>query len=78
MYCPKKRLTWTPEKAKPKTKRHFKVRMCDYFGISSIAEKPVEGNGNATNNEHLLFCDYITNFDDFSILATNITEVKIT
>ena len=52
--------------------------MCDYFGISLIAEKLVEGNGNATNNEHLLFCDHITNFDDFSILATNITEVKIT
>ena len=53
-----------------KTKRHFKVRMCEHLGISALTGKRVKGDDDSTIKEHLLFC--------FSILATNNNDFKVT
>ena len=61
-----------------KTKRHFKVRMCEHFGISALTGKRVKGDDDAAIREHLLFCNYKPDFEDFSILATNNNDFKVT
>ena len=37
-----------------KTKRHFKVRMCERQGISALTGKRVKGEDNSAIKEHLL------------------------
>ena len=54
-----------------KTKRHFKVRMCKHLGISALTGKRVKGDDDSAIKEHLLFCNHTSDFEDFSILATN-------
>ena len=61
-----------------KTKRHFKVRMCEHLEISALTGKRVKGDGDCTINEHLLFCSHTPNLEDFSILATNNNDFKVT
>ena len=61
-----------------KTKRHFKVRMCEHLGISALTGKRVKGDDDSAIKEHLLFCNHTTDFEDFSILATNNNEFKVT
>ena len=39
-----------------KTKRHFKVRMCEHLGISALTGKKVKGDDDSAIKEHLLFC----------------------
>ena len=53
-----------------KTKRHFKVTMCEHLGISALTGKRVKVDDDSTIKEHLLFC--------FSILATNNNEFEVT
>ena len=54
-----------------KTKRHFKVRICEHLGISHLTEKKVKIDNNklTTIQEHLLCCRYCPSFEDFSILT---------
>ena len=61
-----------------KTKRHIKVRMCDHLGVSALTGKRVKGDGDSAINEHLLFCNHTTDFEDFSLLATNNNDFKVT
>ena len=61
-----------------KTKRHFKVRMCEHLGISALAGKRVKGDVDSGIKEHLLFCNHTSDFEDFSILATNYNYFKVT
>ena len=61
-----------------KTKRNFKVRMCEHFGVSPLTGKRVEGDNNSAIKEHHLFCNHSSCFDDFSILATNNNDFKVT
>ena len=61
-----------------KTKRHFKVRMCEHLGISALTGKRVKGDDDSAIKEHLLFCNHTPDFEDFSILATNNNEFKVT
>ena len=60
-----------------KTKRHFKVRLCEHFGISALTGKRVKGDDDSTIKEHHLFCNLTTDFEDFSILATNNNDFKV-
>ena len=48
-----------------KTKRHFKVRMCEHLGISTLAGKRVKGDDNSAIKEHLLFLNHAPDFEDF-------------
>ena len=61
-----------------KTKRHFKVRMCKHLGISALTGKRVKGDDDSAIKEHLLFCNHTPDFEDFSILATNNNNFKVT
>ena len=48
-----------------KTKRHFKVRMCEHLGISALTGKRVKGDDNSAIKEHLLFCNQAPDFEEF-------------
>ena len=61
-----------------KTKCHFKVRMCEHLGISALAEKRIKGDDDSAITECLLFCNPKPDFEDFSILATNNNDFKVT
>ena len=61
-----------------KTKRHFKVRICEHLGSSALTGKRVKGDDDSTIKEHLLFCNHTPDFEDFSILATNNNDFKVT
>ena len=60
-----------------KTRRHFEARMCGHFGISALTGKRVKGDDDSTIKEHHLFCNLTTDFEDFSILATNNNDFKV-
>ena len=61
-----------------KTKRHFKVRMCEHLGVSALTGKRVKVDDDSAINEHRLFCNHSSGFDDFSILAINNNDFKTT
>ena len=52
--------------------------MCEHLGISALTGKRVKGDGNSAIKEHLLFCKNKPDFEDFSILATNNNDFKVT
>ena len=61
-----------------KTKHHFKVRICEHLGVSALTGKRVKGDNNSAIKEHYLFCNHSSGFDDFSILASNNNDFKVT
>ena len=61
-----------------KTKRHFKVRICEHMGISALTGKRVKGDDDSSIKEHILFCNHTLDFEDFSILAVNNNDFKVT
>ena len=61
-----------------KIRRYFKVRMCEHLGISALTGKRIKGDDDSAIKEHLLFCNYTPDFEDFSILATNNNDFKVT
>ena len=61
-----------------KTKRHFKVRMCEHLRMSALTGKRVKGDDDSAITEHLLSCNRTPDFEDFSILATNNNDFKVT
>ena len=62
-----------------RTKRHFKVRMCEHLGISTLTGKRVKGaDDSAIEEERISFCDHTPGFEDFSILATNNNDFRVT
>ena len=58
-----------------KTKRHFKVRMCEHLGISGLNGKRVKGDDDSAIKEHFLFCNHAPVFEDF---ANNNNDFKVT
>ena len=61
-----------------KTKRHFKIRMCEPLGISALTRKRVKGDDDSAIKEHLSFCNHTPDFEDFSIRTTNNNDFKVT
>ena len=61
-----------------KTKCHFKVRMCEHLGISALAGKRIKSDDDSAITECLLFCNLKPDFEDFSVLATNNNDFKVT
>ena len=51
--------------------------MYKHFGISALTGKRVEGDDDSAIKKHLLFCNHTTDFEDFSILATNNNDFKV-
>ena len=64
-----------------KTKRHFKLRICEHLDISHLIGKKVKIDTNKLTaiQEHLLCCNYSPSFKDFSILTreSNYSKLKI-
>jgi len=63
-----------------KTKRHFKVRMCEHLGISHLTGKrrSVPDGHSSAVFEHTLFCDCSPSFSDFIVLARDSNNFKLT
>ena len=51
--------------------------MWEHFGISALTGKRVQGDDDSAITEHLLFCNHTTDFEDFSIFATNNNDFQI-
>ena len=52
--------------------------MCEHSEISALTGKRVKGDDDSAIKEHLLFCNHAHDFEDFSILATNNNDFKVT
>ena len=61
-----------------KTKRHFKVRMCEHLRILAVAGKRVKSDDEFFIKEHLLYRNYLPDFEDFSILTTSKNDFIVT
>ena len=58
---------------------HQNKALCnEHLGISALTGKRVKGDDDSAIKEHLLFCNYKPDFEDFSILATNNNDFKVT
>ena len=57
---------------------HFKVRNCEHLEVSALTGKKVKGDNDSAVKEHHLFCNNSSGFDDFSILASNNNDLKVT
>ena len=62
-----------------KTKRHFKVQICEHLGISHLTGKKVKIDKNKLMavQEHLLCCNYSPSFEDISILTRESNDFKV-
>ena len=49
--------------------RHLDVRSGEYIGLSPLTEKEVKPSHNSAVCDHLLRCNFLSSFDNFSILA---------
>ena len=61
-----------------KTKRHFKVKMCEQLGVSALTGNRVKGDNDSAIKEHNLFCNHSSGFGDFSIVVRNNNDFKVT
>ena len=52
--------------------------MCEYLRFSALSGKRVKGDNDYTIKEHHLLCNHSSGFDDFSILACNNNDFKVT
>ena len=52
--------------------------MCEHLGIPSLTGKRVKVDDDSAIKEHLIFWNHTPNFEDFSILATNNNDFKVT
>ena len=62
-----------------KTKRHFKVRICEHLDISHISGKKVKIDNNKVTaiQEHLLCFNYFPFVEGFSILNRGSNDFKL-
>ena len=52
--------------------------MCEHLGILALAGKRLQGDDDSAMKEHLLLCNYESDFEDFLILSTNNNNIKVT
>ena len=60
-----------------KTFRHFYTRAAEHMGISNLTGKRLKNVKQSAISDHLLQCNCVMKFDDFSILATNCNGFKL-
>ena len=63
------------------TDRHLKVRSAEHIGISPLTFRRVKPSKESTIRDHLLHCNNMPSFDEFTILAAHrnhkyILEIK--
>ena len=60
-----------------KTKRHFKVRVSEHMGVSTCTGKNIKSTKNYAVRDHMLVCNNIVSFEDFSVLANGTNDFTI-
>ena len=58
-------------------KRHFKVRVSEHMGVSARTGKNIKSTKNSAVLDHMLVCNNIMPFEDFSILANGSNDFRI-
>ena len=52
--------------------------MCGHLGVSALTGKRVKGDHNSAIKEHHIFCNHSYGLDNFSVLASNNNDIKVT
>ena len=52
--------------------------MCEHLGVLPLTRKRVKGDDDSAIKKHLLFCDHLSDFEDFSFLTNNNNDFKVT
>ena len=52
--------------------------MCEHLGVSAYTGKRVKVDNDSAIEEHHLFCNHSSGFGDFSIVASNNNDFKVT
>ena len=60
-----------------KAKRHFKVCVCEHMGVSARTGKNIKFTKNSTVRDHMLVCNNIVLFEDFSVLGNGTSDFRI-
>ena len=60
-----------------KTKCHFKVRVSEHMGVSTRTGKNIKSTKNSAVHDHMLVCNNIVSFEDFSVLANGTNDFRI-
>ena len=62
-----------------KIKRPFKVRVSEHIGVSARTSKNIKSTKNSAVIDHMLVCNNIVSFEDFSVLVygTNHFRIKL-
>ena len=57
-----------------KTKRYFKVHISEHICVSACTGKNITSTKNSAVCDHLLICNNIVSFEDFSILVNGTND----
>ena len=60
-----------------KTKRHFEVRVSEHMGAYARTGKNIKSTKNSAVRDHMLVCNNIVSFEDFSVLANGANDFRI-
>ena len=60
-----------------KTKRHFKVCVSEHMGVSARKGKNIKSTKNSAVHDHMVVCNKIVSFEDFSALANRTNDFRI-
>ena len=60
-----------------KTQRHFKVRVSEHMGVSACKGKNLKSTKDSAVRDHMLICNNISSFEDFSVLANGTNDFRI-
>ena len=60
-----------------KTKGHFKVRVSEHMEVSARTGKNIKSTKNSAVRDHMLVCNNIVSFEDFSVLANGTNDFRI-
>ena len=60
-----------------KTKRHFKVCVSEHMGVSACTGKNIKSTKNSAVLDHILVCNSIVSFEDFSVLSNGTNDFRI-
>ena len=60
-----------------KTKRHFKVLVSEYMRVSASTGKNIKSTKNSAVHDHMVVCNNIVSFEDFSVLGNGNNDFRI-
>ena len=60
-----------------KTKHHIKVRVSGHMGVSAHTGKNIKSTKHSAVRDHMLVCNNIVSFEDFSVLTNRTNDFRI-